>query len=196
MVHNGEDEICKYSGRSWIEVEADAEEDVPCDMVVDQRSTNAIDQEHHHIETQHHTACVSNADELSGRKRRDSRVRQDFKKPISHRHFGTYPRSNFGQAVVPILIGALVLGQRTESKHWILGGLGGAGRSPNNMNQSHVRGHRVFFNGLGELVQGEEEDGRGHHQNCAQSDKVDRDRNVGLGILSATEKGARADDAG
>lgn len=64
MVHDGEDEVCKNGGRSWIQVEANAEKDVPHDMVMDQRSTNAVDQVHHHVETQHHTACVSNADEL------------------------------------------------------------------------------------------------------------------------------------
>lgn len=63
------------------------------------------------------------------------------------------------------------------------------------MDQGHVRRHRVLLNGLGELVQSEEKDGSGHHQNSAQGGKVDRNRNVSLGILPAAEKGTRADDA-
>lgn len=68
VVHDREDKVCKNGGRSWIQVEADTEKDIQHDMVVDQGPTNAVDKVHHYIETQHHTACVSDADELLERK--------------------------------------------------------------------------------------------------------------------------------
>lgn len=64
MVQDRENKVRKDRGRARVQIEADAKENVPDNMLVDHGTCNTVDKVDHDVEAEHDGAGVTDANEL------------------------------------------------------------------------------------------------------------------------------------